>query len=143
MHRAETYTIDAINRMPADKLNFKPVTEVSTFHDQVTHVIKNIGFPQTYITGDRYSPIRELDLEANSKEKLVSNIEIAFQHLYAIVRQLDEHELYMMTNFFREDVNMDKRAILLLIKNHLTLHQGQMVVYLRLNGITPPSFNGY
>ena len=143
MERAQNYTIELVEIMPEDKFDFKPVDEVSSFQDQVTHVIKNIGFLQTYITGERDSPIRDLDLQNVSKQELLANLKVAFDHLQNITKDLKEKDLIKAVNFFKEDVRMDKRAILLLIKNHMTLHQGQLVVYLRLNGLTPPRFNGY
>ena len=143
MERAQDYTLELVEIMPEDKFTFKPVPEVSTFHDQVTHVIKNIGFLQTYITENRDSPIRDLDLEDNSKEELLYNLKIAFSHLEKIAKILTPEDLSKPVDFFAKGVQMDKRGILLLIKNHMTLHQGQMIVYLRLNGFTPPTFNGY
>lgn len=143
MKRAETYTLELVQAMPESKFDFKSTPEVSSFHDQVTHVIKNIGFLQTYITGKRDSPIRDLALTDNSKEELIANLKKAFQHLYVISEDLTDAELVAAVDFFKEDVRMDKRGVLLLIKNHLTLHQGQLIVYLRLNGLTPPRFNGF
>jgi len=143
MERAEKYTLDLIEIMPEDKFQYKPVDEVNSFRDQVTHVIKNIGFLQSYITGKRDSPIRDLDLQDLSKEELLKSVKIAFDHLYTITNGLDISELETPVEFFAEGVRMDKRGILLLIKNHMTLHHGQLVVYLRLNGKTPPRFSGY
>jgi len=143
IERAEEYTLDLVEVMPESKFDFKSTPEVSSFHDQVTHVIKNIGFLQTYITGDRDSPIRDLELNKNNKEELIANLKTAFAHLRQITKDLKEEELTASVDFFKEGVRMDKRGILLLIKNHLTLHQGQLIVYLRLNGLTPPKFNGY
>lgn len=143
MERAQDYTIQLVEIMPEDKFDFKAVDEVSTFREQVTHVIKNIGFLQAYITGERDSPIRDLDLQNTSKEELLKSLKVAFNHLNTITKAMDESDLTKAVKFFQEDVRMDKRGILLLIKNHMTLHQGQLVVYLRLNGLTPPRFNGY
>lgn len=143
MQRAEEYTVAIIRAMPEDKFDFKPTPEVNSFHDQITHVIKNIGFLQTYITGKRDSPIRDLDLNSNNKDQLLEHLDIAFDHLYAIVEHMSEEDFAEITKFFAKDVKMDKRGILLLIKNHMTMHHGQLIFYLRLNGITPPRFNGY
>ena len=143
MERAQNYTIKLVEIMPERMFDFKPVDEVSTFSDQVTHVIKNIGFLQGYITGKRDSPIRDLDLNNMSKEELLANLKAAFNHLQTITKNMDEADLTASVNFFKEGIRMDKRSILLLIKNHMTLHQGQLIVYLRLNGLTPPKFNGY
>lgn len=143
IERAEAYTLELVSIMPEEKMAFKPVEEVNTFHNQVTHVIKNIGFLQTYITGNRDSPIRDMDLSNCSKPELLKYLKDAFKHLKEIASDISDEEAVETTQFFREDVRMDKRGILLLIKNHLTLHQGQLVVYLRLNGFSPPKFNGY
>lgn len=143
MERAEAYTIELVQVMPESKFDFKSTPEVSSFHEQVTHVIKNIGFLQTYITGKRDSPIRDLDLKNKDKKVLLENLNVAFTHLHKITKGLTEEDLTESVDFFKEGVRMDKRGILLLIKNHMTLHQGQLIVYLRLNGLTPPRFNGY
>ena len=143
IQRTHDYTVELIEIMPESKFDYRPVQEVNTFHDQVTHIIKNIGFLQTYLTGYRDSPIRDMDLESNSKEELLNNLELAFNHLKVLTRNLSDGELSASVNFFKKDVQMDKRAILLLIKNHMTLHQGQLIMYLRLIGLTPPKFNGY
>jgi len=143
MERAQDYTLALVEIMPESKFDFKPVAEVSTFSEQVTHVIKNIGFLQTYITGKRDSPIRDLDLDNLTKAEMRTNLKIAFDHLHNITINLKPEDLVQSVKFFKEDVRMDKRGILLLIKNHMTLHQGQLIQYLRLNGLTPPQFNGY
>jgi uncharacterized damage-inducible protein DinB len=65
----------------------------------------------------------------------------AFTFSRDIVKELKPEDLEQRVDFFAG--NFTKRQILNLMDDHVTHHRGELIVYLRLNGIKPPPYRGW
>ena len=141
--RQMQFTMEVIELMPAEAFDYRPHEDMKSFYDQIVHLIENFGFLQTYISHNKKSKLSELDLKDLSKEELTQHLQTAFEYIKNLAQNTSEKDLASKVDFFAPDVDMDKMGVFHLIKNHLTHHRGELVVYLRMQGIKPPRFVGW
>ena len=119
------YTVAVAERMPADRYSFRPTPEQMTFAEQLLHIAEQNQLILAEVRGaTAASPRRGASAKAD------------------VLARLDE------TRTLGLDVLQSAPAAdtadllngLMLALDHTTHHRGQAVVYLRLNGITPPEY---
>ncbi|MEO1518019.1 MAG: DinB family protein [Bacteroidota bacterium] len=134
------YILEAIELMPEEKFNFRPAPEVHSFREQVQHALQNMCWlSSTYLGGGPFD--KELEKEDQSKEELLSLAREAVAFSSQALEQLEEQDLRMQVRFFAGPMRV--RQIVNLMHDHLTHHQGQIVIYLRMNSIRPPRYVGW
>lgn len=133
--------VSAAEAMPEDKFNFSPTQGefkgVRSFGDQVKHVAES----NYYFFGGNIS---EADLKAKSDAigKLTSKAEI----IQALKDSLTQAHTYVdgitPENAFVTTEHGTRGGMASFGLAHMMDHYGQMVVYLRMNGIVPPASRG-
>lgn len=140
--RAGTYLLEVAEAMPAELYNYQPTEDVFTFAEQLMHTAANIYFLNaTYIQDEEMEDF-DLDTEGKSKEEIIQLLREAIATVDASYQALapeDENEAVKLFN----RIETNKKRVLLLIRDHMTHHRGQLVIYLRMNGIEPPSYVGW
>jgi uncharacterized damage-inducible protein DinB len=136
----EEEVLSVAEAMPADKYNFAPTSGdfkgVRTFSQQVTHVAET-----QYILFSGFGI--KLPVDPKSLEKLSSKDDIvkALQDSFAFAQKATE--TMTAENAFEEIAPKDgantRASIAAFSLAHTNDHYGQMVEYLRMNGIVPPS----
>jgi uncharacterized damage-inducible protein DinB len=135
--------VDAADAMPEDKFNFAPAASagdfkgVRSFGDQVKHVAES----NYYFFGGNMS---EADMKTKSDaiEKLSSKADIiqalkdSFTQAHTYVNGITAENVFVMTEHGTRG-GMSSFGLA-----HMMDHYGQMVVYLRMNGIVPPASRG-
>lgn len=137
---ATEYTLEFAKTMPEEDYSFKPVPEEMSFGEQLKHIAGNmVWLSSSYLNGAKTTldPMNA----GNSKKEIISILEKSFAYAAETVDHLNEKMLNQQVDFFAGF--MTKRRILLLMTDHVTHHRGQLVVYLRLNGIKPPDYVGW
>jgi len=132
--------VSAAEAMPADKYNFVPTggefKGVRTFGQQVTHIAEAQYF---FFKGFGVKPA--IDPEAISKLTNKDDIVKALKDSYAFADQA--MKAITPQNAFEKIGTVDgtdtRASIAAFGLAHTNDHYGQMVVYLRLNGIIPPA----
>jgi uncharacterized damage-inducible protein DinB len=132
--------IAAAEAMPADKYNFVPTSGdfkgVRTFAQQVTHIAEAQYF---FFAGFGVKP--SIDPESITKLTSKDDVVKALKDSYAFVQQA--METITPENAFEKIAKVDgtdtRASIAALGLAHTNDHYGQMVVYLRMNGIVPPA----
>ena len=140
--RGSAYLLEVAEAMPAEKYNYQPSEEVFTFGEQLMHIAANLYYLNgTYISGEE--PVdMDLDINDKSKQELISDLQEAIAQVdmsYQLLEPGAENEELMLFN----RIAADKKRVFMLMKDHVTHHRGQLVVYLRLNGIQPPAYVGW
>lgn len=135
--------VDAAEAMPADKFDFAPPASagdfkgVRTFGGQVKHVTE----ANYYFFGGGMSDA-DMKAKSDSIEKLTSKADIiqalkdSFTLAHTYVSGITAENVFVMTNAGTRG-GMSTFGI-----SHMMDHYGQMVVYLRMNGIVPPASRG-
>jgi uncharacterized damage-inducible protein DinB len=132
--------VAAAEAMPADKYNFVPTggdfKGVRTFGQQITHIAEAQYF---FFAGFGVKPT----IDPKTIAKLTSKDDVvkALKDSYAFAQQA--METITAENAFEKISEVDgadtRASIAAFGLSHTNDHYGQMVVYLRLNGIIPPA----
>jgi len=139
--RAKAYSLEYIDAMPEDGVNYKPNDEVRTFAEQFLHMAQgNIGLVGNATGAERIYPNVNLEKETkfHNKEALRNLTVEAYDWCIAAVKNMDMSKSEEMTgpneNFQFTKVEWLKKAF-----EHQTHHRGQTTIYLRMYGVTPPA----
>lgn len=122
---AKDFTIEVFNAMPADDYSFKPTEDVRTFAAQAYHIAYSLEWFSNRLKGTPI-PWAPGDEDAMSKEELVKYVTEQFDSMTEIVMNAEE------SGPFTSGV--------IGVLRHNSHHRGQMVTYLRANGIAPPAY---
>ena len=134
------YSLEVLEAMPAGHFGFKPNEEQRTFGEQLEHLaIANAHYFERFekdAVGARPEPP-----ETVTKDTLREFLTKSFGYVETVLASLTEED------FLRRDVRMGFRSaahtaqdVFLRAYMHTAHHRGQIVTYLRLKGITPPSW---
>lgn len=138
---AMEYTLEFAEAMPAESYEFRPMEDERAFHEQLTHLCGNmIWLSTSYLGGEGLSSV-DTDKPPTKKEDVITLIRESFEYTAKTMEAFDMANIDEEIEFFAG--TMSKRKIFFLIADHLTHHRGQLVVYLRLNGIKPPGYRGW
>ncbi len=135
--RATTEIIDIAEAMPEEKYAYKPTPEISTFREQLVHVA---GTVQRYI--DTAKGIKSQSGHphpAMTKAEVIALLKQTLQTGQEMLGSLTDAQLLEQVQFPFGNRMVTRftfwQGPLYQVRNH----HGQLVVYLRLNGIVPPT----
>jgi uncharacterized damage-inducible protein DinB len=129
---------EAAEIMPADNYSFKPTPEVRSFAELIEHVASANLFFCSQAKGDSASPKY---VKANDKAALVKALNDALAYcddVYAATTDATFSQLVKVTGPIGR-TKTQRGAVLMFNTTHNNEHYGNVVVYLRLKGIVPPS----
>ena len=134
--RAATDILDVAEAMPADKYGYKPTPEISSFGDQLVHVA---GITQRFIDTAKGSKTEAAHHAATAKPEIIDLLKKTFKSAQEMIAPLTDTQLLEPVKFPFGDRTVTRATFwqgpLYQIRNH----HGQLVVYLRMNGIVPPT----
>lgn len=139
--RAMLYTMEVAAAMPEDRFAFKPIEESMTFHQQLVHIVQNLAFLSSQITGDRQDFFHASNPDMLSKEELTVVLQESFSYVSKLIEEIDDQTLHESLNFGGE--KMTKENIFYLMRDHTAHHRAQAILYLRMNGIDAPKYRGW
>ncbi len=130
-------TIAAVEAMPADKFSFKPSADQMTFGHLVSHMIEsNDSFCSKAAAVP--APKVEEAKETDSKDKLVAALKASFDFCGDALGKMDDSKLgEMIEGFGGQQFSRARFAIIL--ASSWADHYAEAALYLRQNGITPPT----
>ncbi len=140
---SEKYTLALYNQMPEDKLDWKYTPESMSFRTQFVHCIT---FTASQLSG-RMNLKNPNDLkkkeywEKLSKSELETEIKEFYNWVGIISKESSNETLIKKDSFVGDDMPIWK--ILYAMENHIIHHRGQVICYLRLNGVTPVGYIGW
>ena len=125
--------------MPADKYNFAPTAGdfkgVRTFGQQITHVAEaQYFFFTAFGTKPAFDP-KSLD-KLTSKDEIVKALKDSFAFAQQATQTMTAQNAF--EEIPQRDGTNTRATITAFSLAHTNDHYGQMIEYLRMNGITPP-----
>lgn len=135
--RSQGNTTSAVEAMPADKFSYKPTADQNTFGHLVVHIVE---FNNSICSkaADVPAPKAEEVKETDSKDKLVSAVKASYAFCSEALAKMDDSKLGEEIDLFGG--HKAPRAMAALIAGAgWSDHYATAAMYLRLNGITPPS----
>ncbi len=135
--RQQKNLVAAVEEMPADKFGYKPTEQQMTFGHLVLHIIESNNYLCSKI-GDlpevKAAPLKESD----GKEKLAAALKASFEFCTAALNKVDDAKLADEVELFGG--RKGSRAFALIaLSNDWADHYSSAAIYLRLNGMLPPT----
>jgi uncharacterized damage-inducible protein DinB len=135
--RAATDIIDVAEAMPEERYDFKPVPEVSTFRDQLVHVA---GIAQRFIDSAKGTKSESgHPHKTMAKAEVIDLLKQTLQTGQEMIGSLTDAQLAEQVKYPIGDRMVTRLGFWLGPLYQVRNHHGQLVVYLRLNGIVPPT----
>jgi uncharacterized damage-inducible protein DinB len=141
--RMEDYLIDMAECMPDSLYSFKPVDEVFSFDQQLHHIVNHLNVIDRSFLLTRISGNNKIEYKTLSKLERIAQLHSIFQDVRETIFLLHPEDMIVMQDFKPAGKMLSKSDFLFLLLHHTTHHAGQMVIYLRLNGIKPPRYVGW
>jgi uncharacterized damage-inducible protein DinB len=128
--------IRAAEKMPEENYSFKPTPDVRSFGELVGHVADANYMFCSQASGEA-NPMKGLEKTKTSKADLVAAIKGAVAYCNKTFDSMSDAKGSQMVKLF--NFNLAKLTLLSLNTAHTDEHYGNMVTYLRLKGIVPPT----
>ena len=137
-----------LERVPADKFDWKPHEKSMTFGRLASHVAEMFGWTQNTLKSDvlDFAGMDFTPFEPKTSEELLAFFDDHIAKAKAILAETSD-ETFMTDWTMRKGeqvyFTMPKVAVMrTFVMNHIIHHRGQLSVYLRLNDIPVPSIYG-
>jgi hypothetical protein len=130
-------TIAAIEAMPADKFNYKPTPDQMTFGHLVAHMIEANNVLCSKAASVAAPKVEEVK-DTDSKEKLVAALKASFDFCSDALAKMDDSKLAETTEVFPGRQGSRAWASMVLASSWAD-HYAEAAMYLRLNGLLPPT----
>jgi uncharacterized damage-inducible protein DinB len=135
--RASKNMVAAAEAMPADKYDFHPTPQQMTFAHLVLHIAGSNAFLCSKISGVA-APERTKLADTDGKDKLVEALKSSFEFCSTALAKVDDSDLGAQMTLFR-NMTSTKAGAMFGLANDWADHYSAQAMYLRLNGILPPT----
>ena len=128
--------VAAIEAMPADKFDYKPTADQMTFGHLAEHIVEANNF-----FCSKAADVAEPKVEVKDnygKDKLLAAVKASFDFCTTSLAKTDDSKLGDTIEGFGGKKQLRAWAFVALASN-LSDHYGAAAMYLRLNGILPPT----
>jgi uncharacterized damage-inducible protein DinB len=120
------------DEMPESKYNYRPTKDVRSFAEILNHVADISYALCSNVKGE---PPPATATAKRSKAEIIAYLKGAFDYCDGVYAGFTDARLNAPADFF--GVQTNKMFILTQVANHDALHYGNLVTYLRLNGLVP------
>jgi uncharacterized damage-inducible protein DinB len=128
--------IGAAQKMPEENYSFKPTPDVRSFGQLVGHVADASYMFCSQALGEP-NPMKDIEKSKTSKADLMAAVKDAVAYCNKAFDSMTDAKGSQMVKLFNFD--MAKLTLFSLNTAHTDEHYGNMVTYLRLKGIVPPT----
>jgi uncharacterized damage-inducible protein DinB len=128
--------VGAAQKMPEENYSFKPTPEVRSFGQLVGHVADASYMFCSQVMGEA-NPAKDIEKTKTSKADLVAALKDGVAYCNKAFDNMTDPKGSQMVKFFNYD--LAKLTLLSINTAHADEHYGNMVTYLRLKGIVPPT----
>jgi len=131
--------VAALETMPADKFGYKPTPAQMSVGQIATHLAEGNDFLCGTIGGTK-APKRTAVADTASKEALMALVKETFAFCDQALAKLDDSKLAEELPFFGGRKST-RAAVMTITTADWADHYSQLAIYLRLNGLLPPTAN--
>jgi len=141
-------TRTCLERVPADKFDWKPHEKSMTFGRLASHVAEMFGWTESTVKHDvlDFATMEYTPFEPKTTEELVAFFDDHISKAKAALAETSDEAFmkdWTMRNGEQVYFTMPKVAVMRsFVMNHIIHHRGQLSVYLRLNDIPVPALYG-
>jgi hypothetical protein len=134
--RYQKNMVAAAEAMPAEKYSFKPSPEMNSFGHLVMHIAQSNNTFCSKISGQAAPDVKIA--ESDAKDKLVAAMKDSFAFCATALEKVDDSKLGEQFMMFGNRP-MSRGGALVALGGSWTDHYATEAIYLRLNGILPPT----
>jgi hypothetical protein len=134
--RYEKNMVAAAEAMPADKYGYKPTPEMNSFGHLIMHIAESNNTLCAKISGKPEPDVKYMD--SDPKDKLVATLKDSFAFCSSALANVDDSKLGEQFIFFGNRP-ISRGGALVALAGSWTDHYATQAIYLRLNGILPPT----
>jgi len=127
----------AAEAMPSDKFSFKPTADQGTFAHLTIHIAESNNLFCSKISGTAAPEGAKLT-ETDSKDKLVAAVKSSFDFCSSALAKVDDSHLADSISLFGGR-NVSRAGVILILSGSWSDHYSAQSMYLRLNGVLPPT----
>jgi len=137
-----------LERVPADKFDYKPHEKSMTFGRLASHIAEMFGWTEVTLKQDTldFSTMDYKPFEPASSEELLAFLDERLASARQTIADTSDEQFmtdWTMRNGDQVYFTLPKVAVMRsFVMNHIIHHRGQLSVYLRLNDIPVPSMYG-
>jgi uncharacterized damage-inducible protein DinB len=129
--------IASFEEMPAEKYNFRPTAQQMTFGHLAVHIAGSNYFLCSKVSGQA-PPQAAKVTEDSPKAELVAAVKASFAFCSGALEHVEDSGLSAMIPFFGER-EVTRAMGMIAITDDLADHYAMAAMYLRLNGLLPPT----
>ena len=123
-------------QVPEETYNFKPTEAVRSFGQIVGHVADAQYTFCSVVLGER-NPAPKIEQTKTSKNDLIASLKEAFAYCDKAYDGMTDASAVQMVKLFNNDA--PKLGVLTVNNVHTTEHYGNLITYMRLKNIVPPT----
>jgi DinB superfamily len=135
--RQEKNLVAAVEEMPADKFDYRPTPQQMTFGHLVMHIAESNDFLCAKV-GDVPEPKTEELKETDGKDKLLAALKSSFDFCDTTMPKVTDATLGDIIEL-RAGHKAPRALALIALTNDWADHYSAAAMYLRLNGLLPPT----
>jgi len=134
--RTRDVILRSADKVPDTQYGFRPTDEVRTFGQLVAHVADEQYLFCSAALEETSPGTNRIEKTITTKPELVAALKAAFSYCDQAYTGMNDTAAAQVVRFFG---GMPRLAVLAFNNNHNSEHYGNMVTYMRLNHIIPPS----
>ncbi|HYL76372.1 MAG TPA: DinB family protein [Bryobacteraceae bacterium] len=132
----KAWILASAEKMPAENYNYKPTDAIRTFGQVVGHVADAQYLFCSVVLGEK-NPAPRIEHTKTSKADLIAALKEAFAYCDRAYDGMTDAAAAQTVKLVQRD--MPKPVVLTVNDMHMSEHYGNIVIYLRLKNIVPPS----
>lgn len=137
MDDAAKKLVDLAQAEPAEKYGWRPAPGVRSVSEVYMHVAGANFYVPTFLGMKAPEGFdRSMETKITEKAQVMEQLKKSIANARAAVESTPDADMDQKVKVFGHD--MSRRAVLMLLANHMHEHLGQAIAYARVNGITPP-----
>ena len=134
--RTKGILLRSAEKMPEENYSFKPADTVRNFGQIVGHLADAQYFFCSTVSGDK-NPDLKIEKTKTSKADLIAALKDGFAYCDKVYDSMTDTAGLQTVKFFGND--LPKYAVLSVSVGHNMEHYGNLVTYMRIKGIVPPT----
>jgi len=132
----KNFVLRSAEKMPEEKYSFKPVDTVRSFGQILGHIADAQYLLCSAPRGEK-APPQVVEKTKTTKAELIQALKDSFAYCDAAYADLSDAKAVEIVKFFNND--RARISVLTFNTGHTFEHYGNLITYLRINGIVPPS----
>src|SRR5262252_1329673 len=134
--RTKGILLRAAEKMPEENYSFKPADTVRTYGQIIGHLADAQYLFCSTASGEK-NPDLKIESSKTSKADLIAALKDGFAYCDKVYASMTDAEATQTVKFFGNDAS--KFGLLSLNVGHNMEHYGNLVTYMRIKGIVPPT----